>query len=114
MSDIKEIMAKAFGDIEYESSNWWHPDAEHRGDCTKENFTCVRCLTEQAIEEADAAIQALDAAGYQIVPKEPTEKMANCFKGSYSEGFAECMQPWERAKIYSAMLAAAKEEQNDE
>ncbi len=60
------------------------------------------------------AIKALDAAGYQIVPKEPTEAMANCFKGSYSEGFAECMQPWERVKIYSAMLAAAKEEQNDE
>ena len=106
MSDIKEIMAKAFGDIEYESSNWWHPDAEHRGDCTKENFTCVRCLTEQAIEEADAAIQALDAAGYQIVPKEMTDKMSEAAHDRLAgDGNIE--------DLYHAMLTAAKEEQND-
>ena len=38
---------------------------------------CDGSMMETAEEDADVIIAALDAAGYVIVPKEPTEAMLN-------------------------------------
>ena len=52
--------------------------------------------------DADAILAALEAAGYAVVPKEPTEAMLN-------SGWRERGQQHSMTAVYKAMLAAAKE-----
>lgn len=72
--------------------------------------------TSAAIENTDAILLALDAAGFAVVPKEPTREMLNAaidtdrFKlGDIKPlGFRRSPQQMFN-KAYGAMLTAAKE-----
>ena len=55
--------------------------------------------------EADAILSALSAAGYAVVPVEPTEAMILAAPGRDQQGEEESMYHG----IYRAMLAASKE-----
>lgn len=60
MKDVVEIMARAIC----------------REDCTDRENDCRFCNGYgYHTNEAEAALSALDAAGYAVVPKEPTEAM---------------------------------------
>jgi hypothetical protein len=90
VSDIVEVMARAICD--------------RVGPCSFDR-TCAEVgasCREQRITEARAAIAALDAAGFAIVPKEPTEAMVIAGNGTLETVQAD--------DVYRAMLAAAKGE----
>jgi len=91
MTDIKEIMADAL--LQEMFGGAAMGDAE-----TKRQFERV----------VSASIQALDAAGYQIMPVEPTEKMLDiliAYGPTYTAMWKAMMKD---------LFAAFKEEQNDE
>ena len=94
MSDIKEIMAK-----------------------TVDRSRILRTSTS---EQMQAAIKALDAAGYQIVPKKVVEGYAECIDdmadwASYAGDYFQKKHDIEGdINRHKAMLTTAKEEQNDE
>ena len=63
-------------------------------------------------EQADAILAALDAAGYAVVPKEPTERMAMAFheaqwRAAQDRTYLRRLEDF--ADRYKAMLTAAKE-----
>jgi hypothetical protein len=70
---------------------------------------CLDCLEERAdkIRQSERIIRAIEAAGYRIVPEEPTEEMlkkgVHAFQHSYAS--EDTLADW-RAN-YRAMLAAA-------
>lgn len=57
------------------------------------------------LEDADKIVAALDAAGFVIVPKEPTEAMIAAGAEVDAWVFQEGQQP--QPQIYRAMIAAA-------
>lgn len=65
-------------------------------------------------EWGEEVVKALDAAGYVIVPKEPTEEMQRVasdylgFHPTEPKGLAEAM----RLSMWSAMIAAAQTQEN--
>lgn len=67
-------------------------------------------LGDAAFERADDILAALSAAGYAVVPKEPTEAMANAgdhamylWEGDGDEGLHQTAAKF----MWAAMLAAA-------
>lgn len=59
---------------------------------------------------ADAVLSALSAAGYRIVPAEPTEKMVEAAKTRMTDtAYLLSSDSWKAKNIYATMLAAAKE-----
>lgn len=56
-------------------------------------------------ERAQTVLAALDAAGYAVVPRMPTEKMVKAAL-SYIRDDAPCSNPH---GVYKAMITAAKE-----
>lgn len=42
-------------------------DAEHAGDCTKQPWTCARCLFDEKVKEAAMLEKHLKSCGLQIV-----------------------------------------------
>jgi hypothetical protein len=48
---------------------------EHSGDCTKGPWACMRCVAEEAVEDAKQLLCAIEAAGIALVPAEPTVAM---------------------------------------
>lgn len=72
-----------------------------------------RILRTSTSEQMQAAIKALDAAGYQIVPKEPTEALINTILNFLNEINGESNDDQLARDCYQLVLEAAKEEQND-
>lgn len=61
--------------------------------------------------QAIDALSTIEAAGFAIVPVEPTEKMLSAMARSNSDWLSD-RGPYPRSRrVYRAMLAAAKEEQ---
>lgn len=58
-------------------------------------------------ELSDAILAALDAAGYAVVPKEPTTEMYFAFYSPDAPSVESVQSLWTRR--YKAMLTAAKE-----
>lgn len=57
------------------------------------------------VSETDAILSALDAAGYAVVPRMPTDGMVKAAL-TYIKDDAPCANPH---GVYNAMLTAAKE-----
>lgn len=68
-------------------------------DCPKEHFDHLTVPTYLR-EEAAAALAAIEAAGYAVVPKEPTREMLSAL---YDIGSYDILA----SDAYAAMLAAA-------
>jgi len=88
MSAIKTTIINAIGD-------------------TYENMPC-----REVMRGSDAILSALDAAGYAVVPKEPTERMAMAFheaqwRAAQDRTYLRRLEDF--ADRYKAMLTAAKE-----
>jgi hypothetical protein len=66
-----------------------------------ERYMAAGSLVNDAIRHARAALAAIDAAGFAIVPKEPTEEMETAYWRAQGMDRAPCDQTWD------AMLAAA-------
>ena len=62
-------------------------------------------ITKDAWKKADAILAAFSAAGYAVVPREPTEAMIAAAPGRDQQATEESMYHG----IYRAMLAAAEE-----
>lgn len=91
MSDIVEVMARAIAEASDEYTNLWR-------------------LYEK---QAEIALAALDAAGFAIVPKEPTEAMLQAALNAYDKPARDFDNDDWRAQYvadYRAMLAALKAE----
>lgn len=73
---------------------------EHRGDCTKEAFTCALCQVEMYTEQAVEFAASLKEKGLVIVPREPTADM----KAIGVEGWLEEKTA---GYIYRSMIDAA-------
>ena len=55
-------------------------------------------MTEQTFTTLTAMLRELDAAGWKLVPKEPTAEMINAFRLEYNDGSGQ---------QYRAFIAAA-------
>ena len=67
-----------------------------------------RSTAQECADDADEIIAALSAAGYEIVPREPTEAMLNAPLGkSHAHGVLRETRVDLRPSIWRAMLAAA-------
>ena len=77
--------------------------------------TMARAMTRfalrDALDEAEAALTALETAGMAVVPREPTARMI--IAGASAKPFANRMNTLTAAGVWSAMLAAAKPAQED-
>ena len=62
---------------------------------------------QMSLHCADAIVAALEAAGYAVVPKEPTDELYFAFYEPSSPSGEGVRPLWRRR--YKAMLAAAKE-----
>jgi len=96
MSDIVELIAQAICDRATDKNHWGKLDDSARGFFRK---------------EARAAIAALDAAGFAIVPKEPTEAMLQAGSDAWGKtphDFDE--DDWRASYVseYRAMLAVSQ------
>lgn len=49
-------------------------DAAHDGDCTNKCHTCVRCLTDQALQDADRLIETMQRDNGQELRPTQREK----------------------------------------
>ena len=71
---------------------------------------CDGPLMETALEDADAIIAALDAAGFVIVPKEPTQAMLDAGEDQLHDYDPEVMGRAPAVqRIFRDMLAAFQE-----
>lgn len=93
--DVREAMARAICAKQLYASAWANINAASR-----ENYR----------RAADAALSALKAAGWAVVPKKSTPEMeragANCFGGQGDSADAR----YEVSLMYRAMLTAAQEQ----
>lgn len=60
-----------------------------------------------------AALEAAKAAGWQLVPVEPTEVMADAGVDDYVGGLGRCVTPGDAANTWGAMIAAAPDPTRD-
>jgi hypothetical protein len=104
MSEIEEVMARgmegwAFGTLERE------PDP-YRDDRAAREIAIDR-IQEAKLKSRDI-LAALDAAGYAVVRKEPTEKMLEAALAALSDVTIEEPKAaaWGALRAYRAMLAA--------
>lgn len=100
MSDVVEIMARALHKASKETITPYDELTLHLG----------MIFTGPWEEKARIALSALDAAGFAVVPKEPTEAMefAACRDGLAMNGLAAPIIRFSAA--YKAMLSASREE----
>jgi glucose-6-phosphate 1-dehydrogenase len=60
----RELLMGNWGDGMNEEQARWHlQSTEHRGDCTNEPFTCIRCIADEARADAEATMKAEEEAG---------------------------------------------------
>lgn len=63
-------------------------------------------------EDTDAILSALSAAGYVVVPKEPTKEIIHAAEMvRFHRGFGQ--PPISESEVYRAMLAAAEKESKE-
>ena len=83
------------------------PVVEIIGDVLSAEF----CETLNMRPAAEQVIEALDAAGFAIVPKVPTEAMIEASYTREREQFGPLARGLKHSAIYETMLAAAAEDQ---
>lgn len=108
MTDIVEIMARGMAIEDAKKwglvQPWWPGEAEPKDDY----FTLTDLQAQKYRWRAQAALQALEGAGYVVVPAEPTEGMERAYGREVAEArLKDVLCP----KIaYKAMIAEARKQ----
>ena len=83
-----------------------HRDSPHRGDCTKEPFTCVRCLYIIEAKRAETVLSLILSRLGDVTP-EMVEAYERNYDNSIGEAENVCVSDW-RAMLAASCLGETK------
>lgn len=99
-NDLREVIARAICRVQLNGGDPDQPAVRWNGtEMEPQSFPARR----DYMDEAEHALSALDAAGLQVVPKEPTPKMCESY---YELCRKEETLAVSASEVYRAMLAA--------
>jgi hypothetical protein len=81
---------------------------DHHGDCTKESMTCMRCERERMLVQARAALAAIEAAGWRVVPAHPTEAQIDAHQkamANYIVGLSQVSRDMNKRRLGGLKVA---------
>ena len=81
-------------------------NAPHRGDCTKESFTCPRCLYVNEIKRGETILSLISARLADVTP-EMVEAWKDNALGDYASEESAAAKDWRAMLSASALVSGA-------